>query len=389
MSGEHVSGRRWCLFSLLARDRGDRIPELTDVRRFRAEWEKKASTELRLGRASAINIYEAHDRITEGDREHVLDALYSAWKADVDAGKSSLMIAADTATVVDLNRRARADRVVSGTVAENGLRLAGGEHVGVGDEVVTRQNDRQLTLGRGWVKNGDRFVVTATADGTMSLRRASGSEVVLPADCVAAYVELAYATTAHRAQGRTVDTAHALLSPTTTREVLCVSATRGRDSNRLYVDTHYDPDPATGHDGTSDPQSARDVLHGVLANEGADVSAHETMRRPQHQAEDFATLAAEYETLATAAQAGRWAALLARSGLSTGEVPWCDRATHTDRSSRHCETARPAGSTSRQASRCSLEQGHSPPRTIPPQSSMNAWIVGCRHPHRSVRRPTT
>jgi len=40
-----------------------------------------------------------------------------------------------------------------------------------------------------------------------------------------------------------VDTAHAMVSATTTREVLYVSATRGRESNRLYVDTHYDPDP--------------------------------------------------------------------------------------------------------------------------------------------------
>jgi hypothetical protein len=45
-------------------------------------------------------------------------------------------------------------------------------------------------------------------------------------------------------------TAHAVVSPTTTREVLYVSATRGRESNSLYVDTSFDSDPATGHDGT-------------------------------------------------------------------------------------------------------------------------------------------
>ena len=78
----------------------------------------------------------------------------------------------------------------------------------------------------------------------MTVQRANGGGVVvLPADYVAEHVELAYASTAHRAQGRTVDTAHAMVSPTTTREVLYVSATRGRESNRLYVDTHYDPDP--------------------------------------------------------------------------------------------------------------------------------------------------
>jgi len=95
------------------------------------------------------------------------------------------------------------------------------------------------------VKNGDRWMVTATnSDGSMALRRANGSgEVSLPADYVAQHVELAYATTAYRSQGRTTDTAHAVVSPATTREVLYVSATRGRESNNLYVDTSFDPDP--------------------------------------------------------------------------------------------------------------------------------------------------
>ena len=87
----------------------------------------------------------------------------------------------------------------------------------------------------------------------MAVRRSSGgAEVVLPAGYVAQHVELAYATTAFRIQGRTVDTAHAMVSPTTTREVLYVAATRGRESNRLYVDVAYRPDPATGHDGAVD-----------------------------------------------------------------------------------------------------------------------------------------
>ncbi|HEY2301217.1 MAG TPA: hypothetical protein VGH66_04965, partial [Acidimicrobiales bacterium] len=120
---------------------------------------------------------------------------------------------------------------------------------------MTRQNNRLLSTGRGWVKNGDQWTVVATNnDGTMVIKRAGGNaQVVLPADYVEAHVELAYATSAHRAQGRTVDTAHVVVSPTTTREGLYVSASRGRESNRLYVDTCYDPDPPTGHDGTTEP----------------------------------------------------------------------------------------------------------------------------------------
>jgi hypothetical protein len=174
-----------------------------------------------------------------------------------------------------------------------------------------------LTTGRSWVKNGDRFVVSATnPDGSMAVRRVSGgTEVILPVDYVAQHVELAYATTAYRSQGRTVDTTHSLVSPTTTREVMYVAATRGRESNMLYVDTSFDPDPATGHDGTISSQSASEVLTGVLANEGADLSAHETLERAQRRAEDFGVLAAEYETLARAAQQQRCDEVLNRSGL--------------------------------------------------------------------------
>ena len=70
---------------------------------FNSEWEKAASTELRLGKQAAIDYYEDHGRIREGDRETMLDAVYAAWKKDIDAGKSSLMIAGDSATVTELN----------------------------------------------------------------------------------------------------------------------------------------------------------------------------------------------------------------------------------------------------------------------------------------------
>jgi hypothetical protein len=303
-------------FSLLVKDRGDLVPELTDIRRFSSEWEKAASIELRAGKTSAIAAYEAHDRVTSGDRENLLDAIYTAWKDDVEAGKSSLMIAGDSATVAELNRRARIARVAEGTVSDSGLVIAEGQRAGVGDEIVTRQNNRLLRSGRSWVKNGDRFVVSATnPDSSMAVRRGNGAEVTLPADYVAQHVELAYATTSYRSQGRTVDTTHSLVSPTTTREVLYVAATRGRESNKLYVDTSLEPDPATGHDGALAQQSAREVLAGVLANEGADLSAHETVERAQRHIDDFSVLAAEYETLARAAQQQRWDDLLGRSGL--------------------------------------------------------------------------
>lgn len=313
------------MFRALVADRGDHVAELADVRRFVASWEKAASVALRIGDPRALDAYEAHGRITGGSREEMIDALYAAWKADVGAGKEALMVAGDSATVAELNTRARADRIAGGEVEEAGLVVAGGS-AGVGDLVVTRKNNRLLATGKRWVKNGDRWVVIATNDdGSMAIKRAGGSgrcgggrgggEVVLPADYVAEHVELGYASTAHRAQGQSVNCAHVMVSPTTTREVLYVAATRGKESNRLYVDTCYDPDPATSHDGLTPSQNPRQVLVGCLANRGADLAASDAIRLQHDAAASIAVLQAEYQTLAAAAQESRWDELLACSGL--------------------------------------------------------------------------
>ena len=310
------------MFRALVADRDGLAPQLSDVRRFHHRWEKTASVELRVGDETAVDTYLDQHRVVGGSRAEMLDALYRAWRTDAEQGMTSLMIAPDSATVAELNTRARTDRIGAGHVSADGLEVAGGQSAGVGDLVITRQNNRLLATGRRWVKNGDCWIVAATnPDGSMTVQRHGGAgHVVLPADYVRAHVELGYATTTHRAQGRTVMTAHAMVSPTTTREALYVAATRGRVANHLYVDTEWDPDPHSSHDGTTDPQSARDVLVGVLRNEGADRAAHDMIRRSQSEAESIIRLCAEYQTIATAAQSDRWERLLEACGLTDRQL---------------------------------------------------------------------
>ncbi|KQZ88455.1 TrwC relaxase [Phycicoccus sp. Root563] len=266
-------------FKLLADDRGADVATLHDVRRFRHEWERDATLHLRAGNPEVADTYLAHGRVESGAREDVLDLLFEAWLTDTRAGRRSLMIAADAQTVADLNARARAHRVAGGAVADGGVTTADGTDVGVGDVVVTRLNVRALSTGRGWVKNGDDWIVRETRDdGSVRLTRPDNGETAnLPATYVAEHLELGYASTAHRAQGRTVDTAHAYVTATTTREPLYVMATRGRESNRMYVDTAHDPDDATRH---SEPEHADpdEVLRNVIATTGAETSATQTRR---------------------------------------------------------------------------------------------------------------
>ncbi|GAA2748369.1 hypothetical protein GCM10009868_41110 [Terrabacter aerolatus] len=291
-------------FKLLATDRQD-APSLLDVRRFRHEWERDASLKLRTGATGVAAEYARHGRVRGGDREAVLDELFANWSDDVAAGRRSLMVAADTATVADLNQRARAQRVAAGKVAERGITAADGSVIGVGDLIVTRQNQRDLGS-TGWVKNGDQWiVVTVDSHGGVTVRRESGGGTTrLPEAYVRDHVELGYATTAHRAQGRTVDTTHAFVTTTTMREPLYVMATRGRESNVLYVDTMYDPDAPTAHE----PPTAIDptlVLEQVLTRSSADLSSTEMRERERDNSVNPARLGAEGAAVLAAHQLRR------------------------------------------------------------------------------------
>ncbi|MGI9824407.1 MobF family relaxase [Agromyces sp. Marseille-Q5079] len=308
-------------FAMLARDRTD-AAELVDIHRFVHDWEKAASLGLRRGDETSIETYLAHDRVQDGDSEAMADAAYLAWRADTRAGRMSVLVSDSHEAVAALNERARTDSIVDGRVdATRELALHDGTRVSVGDTIITRRNDRRLHAGRAWVRNGDRWTVLAVhRSGALEVRLSGsrrGSSARLPAAYVRHHVELGYAVTAHRAQGLTTDTAHVVVARGMTRENLYVAMTRGRQANTAYVALDR-PDAAhTGIRPRDDADAtAHSVLVGVLRHVGAELSAHEALAREQERVGSIAQLAAEYETIAAAAQHSRWTALVRNIGLS-------------------------------------------------------------------------
>ncbi|WP_298207554.1 MobF family relaxase, partial [Ferrimicrobium sp.] len=296
------------MFGALVRECSGEVARLEEVRRFSERWEREASVGLRAGDVGALRRYEANHRICGGEREAMLDALYRGWRADVLAGKDSLMIGPDHDSVRALNVRARHERMVRGEVSEAGVGLDDGTTCGVGDEIVTRENNRLLGTRGGWVKNGDRWCVRAVGvDGSLWVRRIDGQgELRLPGEYVKRSVELGYATTVYRAQGRTVARAHTLVSAATTREVLYVGVTRGREANHLYVDTGLGGDPTTSHGPSQAFANANEVLVRCLRNVGIELSATEAIRAEQEEAESIGRLYGEYETIARLAEESRY-----------------------------------------------------------------------------------
>lgn len=310
-------------FSMLAAARDD-PPELVEILRFDHDWEAIATAALRVGDTDVIGTYLHHGRIRSGSTDDMTDAAYEAWRTDIRSGLASVLVTEAIATVTRLNQRARAERILTGeTEASREVDLADGNRASVGDLIITRRNQRHLrSLRGGWVRNGDRWRITdVLPDGSVLATRVdqkTAGAVVLPATYVAESVDLGYATTAHRAQGMTVDTAHVVASGRTNRENLYVSMTRGRRSNTVYVALD-DPD-----DTHTPPQAgevtARTVLYGVLKRSGAELSAHQMIEAEHEHWSSIAQLAAEYETIAAEAQRDRWTKLVHEIGLDDADV---------------------------------------------------------------------
>ncbi|MFE9882579.1 MobF family relaxase [Streptomyces sp. NPDC005784] len=273
------------LLRQLARDVG--VVELEELHRFQTEGEGEATLVLRDGDpADAWSWYLDQGRVVGGAREEMLGAVFAGWQRDVEAGLKALMMADDAEMVRELNLRAQAFQLASGRLdLSRTARLRDELQAAVGDVIVTRKNQRKLALlgGRDYVKNGDQWLIERIdRRGNVHARHTGhGGRIVLARGYLCRHAELGYAYTTHRAQGITVDVAHGLITARTSREAAYVEATRGRNSNHMYV-------------VTDDAQNMRDVLDTVAHSSQASISAHEMIQSEQERAYSIAQLVAEY-----------------------------------------------------------------------------------------------
>lgn len=182
--------------------------ELDQVHRFTHPWERDASLRLRNGDATVLAEYDRRARLHDGTAGEMETGIIEAWDQARCSGESVAMMANTTDTVNRLNHHAQAHRIASGELDPNGPALELDEQqLFVGDEVVTRRNDRRLRTDRGvMVKNRDHWTIeTIHPDHSVTLTGRSGT-VTLPVGYVTEHVELGYAQTSHATQGRTVDT---------------------------------------------------------------------------------------------------------------------------------------------------------------------------------------
>lgn len=282
-------------------DRSGHAARLTTVHRFSRLWEREASQQLRNGDFDAVTQYQLHGRIKSGACGEMANAAYAAWNQDLGSGLSTILIAPDKDTVNILNHRAQSDRRSACIVDASGTTaLSDGSHAGVGDVVLARQNDRRILDSCGkYIRNGTLLTMTTPPDKSGNAwfsRQDTGATLQLSASYLSRSAELGYATTAHRAQGVTVDSSHSLVSEgRLTRELFYVSMTRGRDTNTAYV-VEPQPDDAESLDPAALPHWP-EILGRILATEGAERTAHETRQHLLETTDTLQQIAAEHDYL--------------------------------------------------------------------------------------------
>ncbi len=207
--------------------------ELGRVHRFTNDWERDASLRLRRSDIDVIDLYQQHRRIHDGPTDELQERMVAAWHRARVRGEDVLMTAPTNDAVLALNRAAQDLRVRNGELEMKRSLQAGGYRLYVGDEIVTRRNDRDLITDRGHpVHNRDQWIIERLhRDHSVTVSGAHG-HVQLPAEYVVQDVELGYAQTA---QGRTVDRSMTLIEGPVGARGIYVPMTRGRDNNTMYV----------------------------------------------------------------------------------------------------------------------------------------------------------
>jgi hypothetical protein len=292
------------------------VIRLDELVRFSDPAEGEASLALRDGDRAALGFYLDNDRVHLGDVDSCLNDVFAAWTRERAGGRDCLMLAPTRELVRELNLRAQASRDLTGASAG----LADGCQAFAGDVVISRRNDRRLGVsGTDWVKNGDRWIVTdVRTDCSLSVRHATSRlHATLPADYVHEHVELGYASTVHTAQGITTDVVHGIVTGTEDRQMLYTMLTRGRVENHAHIVLDTDASHALPSPALDRALTATEVLEGILARDGAAVSATSTQTRaasPAALLQDAVARYADAVALATSQ--------LRAEPVEDGPLPW-------------------------------------------------------------------
>jgi conjugative relaxase-like TrwC/TraI family protein len=284
--------------------------ELTENRRQRQAWERDALELVRDGQVEqAVEAYREHERMVPATSktELTLNLVREWWQAHRDAeagqGGDAVILAYRRDEVDRLNTTCQQVMRRNGRLGPEQLEV-GDRTLHVGDRVVCGRNDLK---GLG-VANGTRGTVTGVdvQRRALTMRTEQGREVTLPAAYLDArvpegrrVVDLAYATTGHKAQGLTRWRALVRITGHEDANWLYVQLSRAQQDTRLH--TIVAPEPHAGEVDLPDrePPDAYEQLAAALARQGGQELAIDTRSRLDVRATPTKELRAERDRLRT------------------------------------------------------------------------------------------
>ncbi|NEJ83181.1 AAA family ATPase, partial [Rhizobium leguminosarum] len=226
--------------------------QLSEVRRQKADWQKRASIDFASHRTAAgLSAYEARGSVhLKTDRAETLKAIIADYVADRSANPNDTRIAMahrrDDVRAINAGIRARLQDRGELAKGTNPPGDKGEEHTyqtnngrrafARGDRIVFLENDRDLG-----VKNGMLGEVIAVAPDAIQVRldgkaqtQDGQRQVTVPVNRYQSF-DHGYATTIHKTQGATVDRSFVLASTTMDRHLTYVAMTRHREEVQLYA----------------------------------------------------------------------------------------------------------------------------------------------------------
>jgi conjugative relaxase-like TrwC/TraI family protein len=265
--------------------------ELVENRRQLHAWQREAIELVRQGQVDeAVELYRAHDRVVAADSKPALTLAllhdwWQAWQdAERDPDRDVVVLAARRDEVDRLNTACQQVLATRGRLGPERLKVEDRE-VAVGDRVVCGKN----ALGQLGIANGTRGMVTALdpAARTLTIRTEGehGREVTLPRryldgrgrDERNRRVDLAYATTGHRAQGLTKWRALVRVTGAEDGNWFTVQLSRAKEDTRLYAVVGPEPQGAAELDlPQRDPGDACEQLARALSRPGGETLAIDT-----------------------------------------------------------------------------------------------------------------
>jgi conjugative relaxase-like TrwC/TraI family protein len=287
--------------------------ELTENRRQLHAWQREAIELVRQGEVDqAVELYRAHDRVVAAESKQelalaLLNDWWDAWKeAERDPAQDVVVLAARRDEVDRLNTYCQQVLATHGRLGADRLTVEDRE-VAIGDRVVCGHNAiRQLGIA-----NGSRGLVVAmdAKARTLTLRLdGAGREVTLPhwyldgrgQDERNRRVDLAYATTGHRAQGLTKWRALVRVTGSEDGNWFTVQLSRAREDTRLYAVIGPEPHEAAGELDLPDRErgDAFTQISQALNKDGSQRLALDTASTPDPRQLSTAELRAERDRLA-------------------------------------------------------------------------------------------